>query len=399
MKQIRGLLAKILRLRIKKYLIEDEVVINWGILKKCILMLVLGCIVHLSWLSWDLFVLFHPEYWQYVQIKLIRLQLILDSSFLLILLALIYPCYKWQGHARAERYLPHLTVGVFVISLCRDAYVVGVMSPVSTLACVCLMTVGLVLFHRALIYSILIPAFLFLAVCTYLSFRHQIPYSPLFNIQGKFFDNGFWLGSMLYFMLPILAICTMLFEILLSQWRHRERLIQHLSQLDPLTSLFNRRSINQCLEKLNHSACLSYALVLLDLDHFKKINDQYGHHKGDETLIKVSAVLSQQLRASDIGGRFGGEEFILVLKDTNIEMAQQIAERCRLAIQQLEIQSDEGTKIPVTASFGIAISQAELRPQQLLSQADRALYQAKARGRNQVRAYITSTQPELELYS
>ncbi|TSH75841.1 GGDEF domain-containing protein [Acinetobacter sp. RF15A] len=334
MKQIRGLLAKILRLRIKKYLIEDEVVINWGILKKCILMLVLGCIVHLSWLSWDLFVLFHPEYWQYVQIKLIHLQLILDSSFLLVLLALIY--------------------------------------------------------------SILIPAFLFLAVCTYLSFRHQIPYSPLFNIQGKFFDNGFWLGSMLYFMLPILAICTMLFEILLSQWRHRERLIQHLSQLDPLTSLFNRRSINQCLEKLNHSACLSYALVLLDLDHFKKINDQYGHHKGDETLIKVSAVLSQQLRASDIGGRFGGEEFILVLKDTNIEMAQQIAERCRLAIQQLEIQSDEGTKIPVTASFGIAISQAELRPQQL---ADRALYQAKARGRNQVRAYITSTQPELELYS
>ena len=168
---------------------------------------------------------------------------------------------------------------------------------------------------------------------------------------------------MLYFILPILAVCMVLFEILLSQWRHREQLIKQLSQIDPLTNLFNRRSINQCLDKLNAAATPNYALVLLDLDHFKKINDHYGHHKGDETLVEVSAVLNQQLRESDVVGRFGGEEFILVLKNTSLEKAEQVAERCRIAIQQLQIFSDEGELIPVTASFGIAISSAELRPQ------------------------------------
>lgn len=106
------------------------------------------------------------------------------------------------------------------------------------------MTVGLVLFHRRLIYSMLIPASLFLVTCAYLSFNQQLPYSPLFNIQDQFFHNSFWLLSMLYFILPILAVCMILFEILLSQWRYREQLINHLSQIDPLTNLFNRRSIN-----------------------------------------------------------------------------------------------------------------------------------------------------------
>ncbi len=85
-----------------------------------------------------------------------------------------------------------------------------------------------------------------------------------------------------------------------SQWRHREHLIQKLSQIDPLTNLFNRRSINQCLEQLDSAKTDTYALVLLDLDHFKRINDEYGHDKGDETLILVSQVLNQHLRGSDV---------------------------------------------------------------------------------------------------
>jgi diguanylate cyclase (GGDEF)-like protein len=397
MKRISPVLEKLLRHRITKYLVEDEVVMNWGILKKCILMLALGCGVHLTWLGWDIFVLLHPEYWQYVQLSQVQSQVILNSSFLLILLALIYPCYRFQGNRLVERYLPYLAVGIFVISLCRDAYVVGVISPVSTIAYVCLMMVGLVLFHRTLVYSMLIPASIFLVGCAYLSFRHELPYSPLFNIEDKLFYNGFWLLSMLYFIVPILVICVILFEILLSQWRHREQLIQQLSQIDPLTNLFNRRSINQCLDKLNAAAKPDYALVLLDLDHFKKINDHFGHHKGDETLVEVSSVLNQQLRESDVVGRFGGEEFILVLKHTSLEKAEQVAERCRIAIQQLQILSDEGELIPVTASFGIAISKTDLRPQQLLSQADQALYQAKAGGRNLVKTYADPVTAQMQV--
>ena len=131
--------------------------------------------------------------------------------------------------------------------------------------------------------------------------------------------------------------------------------------------------------------------MLLDLDHFKFINDDYGHDKGDETLVRVAEVLNMHLRDSDVVGRFGGEEFILILHKSNLEQATQAAERCRTAIQALEIYSDDGEKIHVTASFGIAISQAELRPQQLLSQADKALYEAKASGRNRVKTFTLKT--------
>lgn len=86
----------------------------------------------------------------------------MNGLFLLALVLLIYPCYKFQGNALIERYFPYLAVGIFVVSLCRDAYIVGVISPVATIAYVCLMTVGLVLFHRRLVYSMLIPASLFL---------------------------------------------------------------------------------------------------------------------------------------------------------------------------------------------------------------------------------------------
>lgn len=398
MKPVSPATQAIFKHKITKYLVEDEVVMNWGVLKKCILMLALGCGIHVSWLIWDIFVLLNPQYWQYVDTNIVRQQVSTNSIFLLILIFLIYPCYKFRNNLQVERYLPFFAIGIFVFSLCRDAYVVGVVSPVSMIAYVSLVTVGLVLFPRVLVYSMLIPASIFLTVCGYLSYTNQLAYAPVFTIDGKLFFNGFWLASMFYFILPILAICLVLFEILLSQWRHREKLIQHLSQIDPLTNLFNRRSINQCLDALNNQTPESYALVLLDLDHFKKINDHYGHDKGDETLIRVSHVLTQLLRESDVVGRFGGEEFILVLKNSNLEKARQVAERCRAAIQQIEIFSDEGERIPVTASFGIALSSPDLRPQQLLSQADKALYQAKACGRNLVKAYNQSFENSSQLH-
>ena len=149
----------------------------------------------------------------------------------------------------------------------------------------------------------------------------------------------------------------------------------------------NRRSIKACLEKLEHKPTKSYALVLIDLDHFKQINDQYGHNKGDETLIQVSAALSQIIRDNDVVGRFGGEEFILILHQSSLAQAENIAERCRQAIQALHLLSNVGDIIKVTASFGVAFSSTNINPQKLLSQADKALYEAKACGRNQVKCY------------
>ena len=152
------------------------------------------------------------------------------------------------------------------------------------------------------------------------------------------------------FRFPILITCLILFEILLSQWRHRERLIQHLSQIDPLTNTFNRRRISQSLEYLHQQDPHNpYAVVLLDLDHFKNINDQFGHHMGDNVLIAVSQELNDQIQKHDLVGRFGEEEFILILKHASLPKAYQIAERCRTTIEALVISNDEGQSIRVRA--------------------------------------------------
>ena len=376
--------------KLSHYLLEEEVIMNWSTLKKCILMLVLACIIHVAWLGWDSFILLNPQYWQVVNLDIVRIQFVLNSIFLLTLSGLIYPCYVLHDRVWVQRFLPYVAIGIFVISLCQDSYFVGVLSPMTMIAYICLLTVGLVLFKRKIIYIMLILATSFLVFSGYLSFIDVMPYSPLFTINGKLFYNGFWLFSMLYFIAPILVTCLILFEILLSQWRHRERLIQHLSQTDPLTNALNRRSINQSLDELHHDKICPYAVVLLDLDHFKNINDQFGHHMGDNVLIAVSQELQElndQIQKHDLVGRFGGEEFILILKHSSDLQARQIAERCRAAIEALIILNEHGQAIRVTASFGVALSTNELKPQQLLSQADQALYAAKAGGRNQVKCY------------
>ncbi|OTH00151.1 GGDEF domain-containing protein [Acinetobacter sp. ANC 4973] len=368
-------------------MLEDEVIMNWSVLNKCILILILGSLVHVIWIIWKSFILLSPNLWDFVHLPLLKLQLKLDILFCCLLIIMVFPCTYWHKKKWAQRWLPYLSIGILVLSLCRNGSMIGVLSPATMVSYVSLVTVGLVLFNRKIVYYTLIPVTLFLILSNYLSLQGQISYAPLFNLSTSPYQNKFWVISMLYFIVPILIICLILFEILLSQWRHREQLIQHLSQIDPLTNTLNRRSIKACLEKLEHKPTKAYALILIDLDHFKQINDQYGHNKGDETLIQVSQALSQIIRDNDVVGRFGGEEFILILHQSSLAQAENIAERCRQAIQALHLLSNVGDIIKVTASFGVAFSSTETNPQKLLSQADKALYEAKACGRNQVKCY------------
>ena len=232
--------------KLSHYLLEEEVIMNWDTLKKCILILVLGCCVNLIWLVWETFVLFNSEYCHVVNVQLLRHKLVINSIFFITLLGLIYPCYALQKQAWVQRFLPYIAIGILIISLCYNGYMIGVFSPVTMVVYICLIAVGLVLFERKIVYAMLIPATVFLTLSGCLSFIDVIPYAPIFQIDGQLFLNGFWLLSMLYFVIPILITYLILFEILLSQWRHRERLIQHLSQIDPLTNTFNRRRIRAC---------------------------------------------------------------------------------------------------------------------------------------------------------
>jgi diguanylate cyclase (GGDEF)-like protein len=123
-------------------------------------------------------------------------------------------------------------------------------------------------------------------------------------------------------------------------------------------------------------------VLLIDIDHFKSINDTQGHQAGDRCLRAVGKVIAGNIRHVDRAGRIGGEEFVILMPDTTSEMARMVGERLRAAIANAEIRYATGE--PLTASIGVAVAAISDTVDSLLARADRALYQAKAQGRNRV---------------
>jgi diguanylate cyclase (GGDEF)-like protein len=172
----------------------------------------------------------------------------------------------------------------------------------------------------------------------------------------------------------------------LSLIKDRERQTE-LAVRDGLTNLYNRRAFNDLLVQAvaredRQNGRLS--LILLDLDHFKKLNDTYGHPAGDEALRATARVLTQHLRKGDQAARYGGEEFVVILPGTDEEGALRLAERVRSALEKHRLVF-EGARIAISASFGAALWPGDGKePEALLSAADRALYASKQAGRNRV---------------
>lgn len=167
---------------------------------------------------------------------------------------------------------------------------------------------------------------------------------------------------------------------------HRNQRLQTLAAFDELTQVANRRYFDQRLaEALKASQRLS--LILCDVDYFKVYNDRYGHPAGDRCLQQVAKALQLAVRDSDLVARYGGEEFVVVLPDTEVELAANVAERIQIHVRQMAILH-EGSQVSewVTLSCGLAsTTQAQtLTPLQLVEYADQALYEAKQSGRNRV---------------
>jgi len=156
---------------------------------------------------------------------------------------------------------------------------------------------------------------------------------------------------------------------------------------DPLTGAMNRRGFYE-LMSTEHSRIIRYggeiALLILDIDHFKQVNDSFGHSAGDRALRKITEVCSDVVRTIDVISRIGGEEFAVLLPNTSIENAAILAERIRESVDHVATEIDQGIKLKMTVSIGVASYEKGDTPDSLMNKADQALYFAKNNGRNQV---------------
>jgi diguanylate cyclase len=165
--------------------------------------------------------------------------------------------------------------------------------------------------------------------------------------------------------------------------------VRRESMLDPLTKIFNRKYFDEGVERMVGTAVASgtpLALLLVDIDHFKRFNDTYGHQTGDQVLRLVAMTLRSQMKGQDVVARYGGEEFAAILPATDLDRAVTVADSIRRAIQGKELlkRSTNERLGRITASFGVALYRPGESIATLIERADRCLYAAKHAGRNRV---------------
>lgn len=171
---------------------------------------------------------------------------------------------------------------------------------------------------------------------------------------------------------------------------HLNEELKTASRVDGLTGLYNRRYWQERFDEM-HKLCVRRekpsTALMLDIDHFKRINDTYGHQAGDKVIKMLAALIKRCVRETDLAGRYGGEEFAIILNDSSVEDAKIVAERIRQLAQRLVVEH-EGESISFTVSLGLAQFTPDFKGALAwLECADQALYEAKENGRNQYRIY------------
>jgi diguanylate cyclase (GGDEF)-like protein len=206
------------------------------------------------------------------------------------------------------------------------------------------------------------------------------------NAEDKNVAEGLDMGAFDYIIKPYSLLVLLARVRAALREKERQDLLEKWATTDPLTELFNRRHFFELAEReLERARRLNSDLsfILLDIDFFKQVNDQYGHLIGDNVLIELATELKKQLRKVDFCCRYGGEEFVLCLPDTPQQGTFDVAERIRQQIENLTFISQGGEHFSVSVSLGIATREKEEDVETILKRADDALYQAKQGGRNQ----------------
>lgn len=280
---------------------------------------------------------------------------------------------------------------LFSVSMSQSTLfaIIGLFDGVSWLVLLIYISIGFVLLTR---FQVFATAALIVCFMVLWSMLHG--YLP-FHVRAYQFTNGIDIATMTWLDLvatwaAVIAssiFCSFVLDMLMGAWRHKEKDLHSKSFMDELTSLMNRRAIQDGLkEEFFRARRGEYPLsiAMIDLDFFKKVNDSYGHPFGDRVLKLLAAKMTEVTRKKDLLGRYGGEEFLIVFPECEAEQATKILDRLRQNLTAHTLLTDMGEEVKITLSAGIAQLAESDQLETLVARADQALYQAKDQGRDRV---------------
>jgi len=352
--------------------------------------MVIPCIlifVNIQYLLLDLLFLNFPS--PYIDNAVIHACLPLKVMFIIISATMILLRHPLDKSELAQKIVPYVYTQFYLFSLMFLGYIIGHMAFVTGIVIAATPLICMLLFNDAVTLALIISGVTTYVIISALYIVGILPNAPLLIVSAHpdSHEKLFNAVVMLSLSVPYLIAFMLGAYLLVRYWQSREDGVRRAGLTDSLTDMANRRAINNHLEDLldQRIDTTPISVILVDIDFFKLVNDTYGHATGDLVLRRVGDSLKASLRGEDQVGRFGGEEFLIVLPNTPLDIAQQIAERCRIQIEQTIILNHDHKPIRVTASFGVYCSteQNEDLPR-ILHAADVQLYRAKDTGRNRV---------------
>ena len=297
--------------------------------------------------------------------------------------------WTWRWYVRKGTkfsWLLFFTIAAHILTGTAVCYAIGPYTAASGLITVAALLLGMVLLERRSLWIAVIAWLLSMFAIHFASKAGALPFLSLFEASlgqpdlEKMAAERAVAAALIYIPLAVVM------DHLISVWRQDERSLYEAAQFDSLTGAYTRGFAMAVMQRALLKArgdAKPLGVLMLDLDHFKRINDAHGHARGDVVLKQTTRAVQSMLRAGDIVGRFGGEEFVILLSGADLKQAMGAAERCRVAVAKMEVP--DAPYLSVTASVGVAAFPDHGEDLDgLLKASDRAMYAAKANGRNRI---------------
>jgi diguanylate cyclase (GGDEF)-like protein len=302
---------------------------------------------------------------------------------------LAFYVWTWRWYVRRGTtfsWLLFTTIFAHILTGTAVCYAIGPYTAASGLIMVAALLLGMVLLERRSLWIAVVGWFLSIFAMHFASKAGALPFLSLFQASLEQPDFAEVAAERAVAAALIYIPLAVVMDHLIGVWRQDERSLYEAAQFDSLTGAYTRGFAMAVMQRAVLKArgdAKPLGVLMLDLDHFKRINDAHGHARGDLVLKQTTHAMQSTLRAGDIVGRFGGEEFVVLLPGADLKQAMGAAERCRVAVAKMTIP--EAPYLSVTASVGVAAFPDHGEDLDgLLKASDRAMYAAKANGRNRI---------------